>query len=371
MAFGFKIARMNEKKSNFVRDSILDSSLISATLPKFLYDTKIIKCGNYTQIYKRKSTIRSSNGWEKNKKEKVLNQILYCNIDEDDLKCNDSKFETNKTLKEIEEKNLIRSKNNMCRLILSNKDIFKTFITLTFDCDMFDISSANKEYHKFISKIKRVFNNFECVTVPEFQKNGRVHYHLLTNINYNNLILFNENIQFNLLLNKFKSNKYGLYKCDLKLNKILFNKDIKHLNDFPICLRYQNSKLHNTKKTWSKKSKCFKIFKTIKYWQHGFTNVSNIDFDNDFNIAGYMSKYMLKDIDNRLFGKHRYFYTQNLIKPQILYLDSENDIDKLILDMEFSKSEIMFSKQYKDKFNNDVEFYEIKSDYGFIDYFKN
>ena len=39
----------------------------------------------------------------------------------------------------------------------------------------------------------------------------------------------------------------------------------------------------------------------------------------DINIIGYLSKYMTKDIDNRLFGKRRYLYSQNLVKPKTYF----------------------------------------------------
>ena len=55
------------------------------------------------------------------------------------------------------------------------------------------------------------------------------------------------------------------------------------------------------------------------------------------NIARYMAKYMLKDMDERMWGKRKYFYSLNLDKPQILYLNTSNSIDNLFIDNIFHK----------------------------------
>lgn len=106
-------------------------------------------------------------------------------------------------LKEIEYRNLIRSKNKMIRIVNTNLDKFKSFITLTFADNITDLSYANKEYDKFITKIKRKYKDFLSIAVPEFQKNGSIHYHLLTNIDYYEDELINEN----LITNKLYQNK--------------------------------------------------------------------------------------------------------------------------------------------------------------------
>ena len=42
-------------------------------------------------------------------------------------------------------------------------------------------------------------------------------------------------------------------------------------------------------------------------------------------VVGYIAKYMTKDIDNRLFNRHRYFYSRNLIVPTTMYLALDNE----------------------------------------------
>lgn len=46
--------------------------------------------------------------------------------------------------RKIELKNILRSKFQLQRLVKSNEDIFKTFITLTFADNIQDIAKANK-----------------------------------------------------------------------------------------------------------------------------------------------------------------------------------------------------------------------------------
>lgn len=360
---------MTEQKINGNLSYILDSSLKSRTIPKICYDIKVIKCGKYKQYFKKNyKTIRQLDGWEieKNKNNNKLNEILNCSIDENELFNKSTEIKKEISNKEIDVKNLQRSKNNMCRLIYANEEKFKSFITLTFEEDMRDIEKANIEFQKFIRKIKRVYHKFCYVAVPEFQKNERIHYHLITNIDYNDILVINENIALKKLKNTL-GNKFNI--DDFREENIKLKKNEK-INDRDVVLRLQDGEYHNTKKTFNHKTKSYKIFKTIKFWNNGFSNVMKLNLICGNNIAGYMAKYMLKDLDNRLWGKKRYFFSQNLEKPVISYLDSSNEIDMFIFNLELENCEIKYQKNYKDKFENDIEFYEIKSDDGFISYLK-
>lgn len=76
---------------------------------------------------------------------------------------------------------LARARRNLRRLINSNfiKDRTK-FITLTFAENITDIEIANNEFKKFIKRLNRYLKtNVHYVCVPEFQKRGSVHYHLV------------------------------------------------------------------------------------------------------------------------------------------------------------------------------------------------
>ncbi len=329
------------EKSKHLATLLLDSSLITPSKNEF-YDTKIVKCGKYIQIYKyqtrKDKVIKNVEKIKRNSIDNVRNlddikKLVYDikRVDTDNLIKieNEEKNKKEKKkilLKKIEEKNINRSKFQLQRIVKSNEDLFTTFITLTFanfekikigNKDIyywlppnnfipinFEIKKNNNfkeiaDYEKFKCKIenftsiskanekfdnwrgnfkKRLKNDFIYVCVPEFQQNGTVHYHLLTNINYTD---------FNLLSKE-------------------------------------------EKRIYRPKKRELTIFRTLKSWKYGYSNVLDI---KNMNVVGYMSKYMTKDIDNRLFGHRRYLCSQCLSKPSTIYLDSEfnqNKIDELI-----------------------------------------
>jgi hypothetical protein len=87
---------------------------------------------------------------------------------------------------------LYRARNEVRRLINANVDrywdemenAFKpVFLTLTFADNIKSISLANKEFRKFIKRLGYYVNHdqtyLKYVAVPEFQKRGAVHYHLI------------------------------------------------------------------------------------------------------------------------------------------------------------------------------------------------
>lgn len=275
---------------------LLDSSLISRTTPLKIYNIKRVDCGDYVQYFILKNTrSRKKEGYEKEKK-----PLIYSH---------DYDIEKIIQTGTIEQKNLIRSRNEMCRLILANEGMFKTFITLTFKENITDLEYANNQFAKWTRQIKRKSPNFQYVAVPEFQKRGAVHYHLLTNIDYSNY-------------------------------------DV-------IC--------QNEKRIWKPESETWKIFKTLKYWSHGFTSAIDVT-DEKYDVARYMAKYMIKDADNRLFGKRRYLYSLGLKRPKTTYLNDELEHERLKVESDFKKYGVKFTKTYKDYFGNDVQFIEIKKE---------
>lgn len=189
----------------------------------------------------------------------------------------------------IESKNIIRSKLECQRLAKTNMEDWKIFITLTFDpkkatCSLKDIVNTNKRFRYFIDKVQRIKKDLKYICVPEFHKSGIVHYHLLTNIDINdkNLIYSQED---------------------------------------------------NPK------------FKHIKYWNDGFTSVEIIKGDPK-KIIGYIAKYMTKDIDNRLFNRHRYLYSRNLKKPIVSYLDLSNNKHFELYNNMLSNKKIIYENEY-------------------------
>lgn len=71
------------------------------------------------------------------------------------------------------------------QLINTNFNENSRFITLTFADNITDVKQANKEFKKFIQRLRYQYGkDFKYMSVVEFQKRGSVHYHMLTDIDY-------------------------------------------------------------------------------------------------------------------------------------------------------------------------------------------
>ncbi len=106
---------------------------------------------------------------------------------------------------------LRRTRSRIVRLIDSNPDL-KTFITLTFKENIKELSLANKIFKKFIKRLKRKIPKLKYLAVPEFQKRGAVHYHLLINNEIANDKLAKIWQQGFVMINKVKHiNNLGMY----------------------------------------------------------------------------------------------------------------------------------------------------------------
>lgn len=286
-------AKEEEKRHTERMASLLDSSLIFPT-HKFNYDVKLVECGDYVQVYYFEN-IKTKKG----KKEKE--------IDINNLYKSEKTFKKRNELKTIEFKNINRSKFQLQRLVKANEKVFKTFITLTFADNIKNIEVANKKFDIWRTKIKSIYKDFQYVCVPEFQKRGAVHYHLLTNLEINKIYQYtrrNKNLEVKLIIPQ--DNKKTQYD--------------------------------------------------VKYWSYGFTSVFPME---DINVVGYISKYMTKDIDNRLYGKRRYLYSQNLKIPSECFIekDSKHTLSLLTL---IENSDITFKKSYLDYYGFKIDFIEYK-----------
>lgn len=308
------------ERMRHTRALLLDSSLISQTkLEKF--DIKVIECGEYKSVYVYdNSKYRSSSGKEKidetkerrkNDTQKVIRKMFSDTELTKDISKEQSRGD--KLLK-IELKNINRSKIEMQRLVKCNIHDFKTFITLTFDenrtdADITNVADCNKKLNIWLTYIKRLCKNqkkeLKYICVPEFQKRGAVHYHLLTNIDY---------------------------------------------TDFSLLCQEE-------RKIWNKSSRQWQIGRDVKGWKYGHNMAKNMD---GINVVGYLSKYMTKDIDNRLFGKHRYTYSYNLKRPTEYYVDTSNPKDVLYYLKSLNNTEVVYENKYYDKYENEVLFVEYK-----------
>lgn len=353
---------------------LLDSSLIFAT-PKITYTHKVVQCGNYYQVYDyNKKTIKKNLNLERmnfrNKKingrvgeSKVIKKIIILemqqpryyqlnifgkkefeskkdkkividnyniNIYQNDgflnwfvkdkdppewLHINEPiKKEIKDEDKKILMKNIYRSKIELQRLVKSNELIFKTFITLTFEQNICDIEYANKKFAVWRTKVQSVLKKqkkeFSYICVPEFQKRGAVHYHLLTNLDF-------------------------LENSDIIIPQKNFSeKQLLEMSEY-------------------ERKNCY----DVKYWSNGYSSVFNL---TGYDAVGYISKYMTKDLDNRLWGKRRYLASHNLKTPSTLFLNSEEDRGFLeLLDIK-NKSELNFESIYSNPLGEAICFQEFK-----------
>ena len=174
----------------------------------------------------------------------------------------------------IRDDNLSRSFKILIDLAIENSREWKSFLTLTFKENVNDIDKANLEFKKGIRKLTASYPGLKYLCVPEFQKRGAVHYHLLVNVpvGHESLPVREEKTLYNLKTNRTtKINSY----------------------DFP-------------------------------WWPHGYSSAFDLTTtDEKFSVAAYMTKYFWKDIDNRLFGRRKVMYSKNLEKPKEVHI-SEN-----------------------------------------------
>lgn len=91
----------------------------------------------------------------------------------------------NQTLKkEWSRGNAIKRRNKVRRLITANFSEKSKFITLTFAENITDMDRANREFTKFIQRMRRRYGKFKYLAVIEFQKRGAVHYHMISDLPY-------------------------------------------------------------------------------------------------------------------------------------------------------------------------------------------
>lgn len=288
--------------SSSTNETILfNSSLISkyeGVERRVLFDVKIVKCGDYIHVYQFSNTRSKVNKRDEDKK------INIKKIDTDNL----TKVSSSDRVEEVKPillANAIRSNLNCQRIAKTNRDSWETFITLTFKENLTDIVQANKIFNAWVSNIRKLKKDFKYISVPEFQKRGAVHYHVLSNLG--------------------REDTNIIYLQKERVGKA---KDLTTIYD-------------------------------VKYWTKGFARVDFIKSDYK-KIYGYICKYMTKDIDNKLFGKHRYFNSQNLVKPQTEYLDltKKEDYDYFIK-LTNNKS-VEYTSDYKDIYtDSNITFYEL------------
>ena len=302
---------MNNKKETTLLDSSLNTGrfLDIPNIKSHLnYTIKVIDCNDYKQVYIYPDVKSHIIGGFETENLRT-NKFGPCESISHDP--NSSKVESENT---IEFKNVMRSKLKLQRLAKANADTWKTFITLTFKDNIQDLTLAYNEFRKFIKRVNRIKKDFKWLCVPEFQKNGRVHYHLISNI-------------------------------DITDNELVYSQ------------KQENDTIYYHLRHWSKN-----IIKNEPLGL-GFDKVELIQ-DKDGNdtkkICGYISKYMTKSyIENAFFNHNRYYSSQNLIRPREMIIELGNDKCSEYLSDIFKNYNIIYDNTYYDSFNEKIKFIEL------------
>jgi len=207
------------------------------------YDLKVVVSGKQVELYKyRKSVWRD---YEINKEEVLKKIPKQLDI-----------FEQEKLKKQRRQFSINRTKTEIRRLVNSNPQLNK-FMTLTFAENITDLKTTNYIFNKFVLRMSYKIPNFQYLAVPEFQKRGAVHYHLLCNLPF------------------------------------------------------------------------IEVSELQEIWGQGFIKINKIDNVN--NVGAYVSKYLGKEMDERTFGKKKFFRSQNLQKSiEILGWYAQQFIDKFL-----------------------------------------
>jgi len=182
--------------------------------------------------------------------------------------------------------NARRSKRNFQRIVQSNLVGAENpaFLTLTF-VQSIDYQASYKALYRFLQALRwRVGPALRYIAVPEFQKRGAVHYHLLV---------------------------WGLP------------------HELPCTGRYikkggKTRFLH----TCPRGARCERATRRLQsIWLRGFVDI--VRTNGHPAIAGYLSKYMSKSLlDPRLGGKKAHFTSRNTLRP--LFLGSELPYSDLV-----------------------------------------
>lgn len=77
-----------------------------------------------------------------------------------------------------------RAREMVRRLVLCNFGNHSKFMTMTYAENQTDIVQANKDFKKFIKRLRYKYGDFKYIAVPEFQKRGAVHYHVMSDLSY-------------------------------------------------------------------------------------------------------------------------------------------------------------------------------------------
>lgn len=131
------------------------------------YTCKVVVSGTQVEVYEYKKPV-----WRDFKKTGNNRKVPHRETKQLDI------FEQLEIKKQKAQFSINRTRTEIRRLVNANPQLNK-FMTLTFADNVTDLATANYLFNKFILRISYKYSSFEYLAVPEFQKRGAVHYHVL------------------------------------------------------------------------------------------------------------------------------------------------------------------------------------------------
>lgn len=256
-----------------------------------MYNLKIIKCGNRIEIYKYNNISVRARGTEEE-----FYRFIEPGFKEEQIKIDDIEVKKDTKL-ENRINNLNRTRNKIIRLIKCNDDM-NTFITLTFAKEK-DYKESKNCLKGLFDRLRKDYQGLKYLWVLEYgDKNNRLHYHLLANI------------------------------------------------EIPIILS-------SSKERKSKEHKKLEKEFSKKYWRYGFVDIRALSQEGNTNIALYVSTYIVKSLSNKDLEGYRVFGYSNktLNKPIIeTYLD-KRALEEIL--KEFEGYKVSYSNNYSIGYTKD------------------
>jgi hypothetical protein len=217
-------------------------------------------------------------------------------------------------------------RNKLRRMILANFSENSKFVTLTFREHITDLDEANILFKKFIQRLRSRWGDFKYLAVIEFQKSGRIHYHMISDLPYIQKGLFYAIWQNRPLSRSKSSTFYCVGKTKVNIDRYE---------------KYLNRWKETGKGAKPKKDMFLELDDTPKA-AGGFVKINNISHVD--NVGAYIVKYMTKESDNPILaGRKTYLYSQNLVKEEVIRGDTA---EAIIEDMQLHSQNPVYTNSY-------------------------
>ena len=278
------------KQKHVYNRSLSDGALKTHTL----YNTRVTKLGKYMEV-------------------RYYHQDRIKKIEDLEMEVIKKKFtKKGDASNVIAQRSFYRSFITLRNYAFGSLDHFKSFITLTFSDNVESADIAYKKFRIWVMLVKRIYPEFMYLGVPERQKRGAIHFHILTNL---------------------------VPGCDLMPKREALNLWRPDLNTY-LTIEYYD----------------------LGYWSHGFSSCFDLNTtDENFNIIAYLAKYFWKEKDDSFFGRKKILHSQNLRKPDIEFMHSNSsayeDYKKALEGMQEVKNVFVESES---QFGTDVTICEYK-----------